>query len=522
MTATTADRTAHSGVAGSAWRLPATLAAGSVAALAALYYPSFLSMAAIWWRSETFAHGVLVFPVSLWLIGRRRSDLARLPPGPDWRALPALLVLGLGWFLANLSGVLVAEQAAVVGMIPALVWLILGARVLGALAFPLGFLLFSVPVGEFLIPPMMAFTAGFTVKLIELSGIPVFREGTFFSVPGGDWSVVEGCSGLRYCIASVTLGCLYAYLNYRSPARRLGFVALAALFPVVANGLRAYLIVMIAHWSDRKLAMGVDHLVYGWVFFGVVMALLFRIGALWRDRGGDGAAGAAPFGNIRRAAGVPRRRDFLAAALAALCVLSLWPARAAYLRSLVERRTLPVLLAAPSAAEPWRAAAAFTGWEPSYVGPDARFKAFYRDGADAVGLYLMVYRRQRQGAELINSQNVLIRQKHPVWRMPEETPRRVAVNGRPLTVLQGRLRSAEQKLLTWRWNRIAGRYTASDYFGKWLEARDRLLGTIRDGAAIVVATEYRDDAEIEPAARVLRRYLDAMLPALERSLRDDP
>ena len=95
--------------------------------------------------------------------------------------------------------------------------------------------------------------------------------------------MVEACSGLRYLIASFTLGTLYAYLTYRSLARRLVFIALSLIVPIVANGIRAYLIVMTGHLSDMQLAVGVDHLIYGWVFFGFVMLLLFWIGSFWRE-----------------------------------------------------------------------------------------------------------------------------------------------------------------------------------------------------------------------------------------------
>ncbi len=46
----------------------------------------------------------------------------------------------------------------------------------------------------------------------------------------------------------------------------------------LANTLRAYIIVMLGHFSDMKVATGADHLIYGWVFFGLVMFLLFWIG----------------------------------------------------------------------------------------------------------------------------------------------------------------------------------------------------------------------------------------------------
>ena len=159
----------------------------------------------------------------------------------------------------------------------------LGTRLAGLLAFPLGFLLFAVPVGEGLIYPMMNFTADFTVAMLRATGIPVFRDGTFFSIPTGDWSVVEACSGVRYLIASVTLGALYAYLTYTKLWKRLLFCLFAIAVPVLANGLRAYMIVMIGHLSGMNYAVGVDHLLYGWVFFGMVITVMFFVGSFWRD-----------------------------------------------------------------------------------------------------------------------------------------------------------------------------------------------------------------------------------------------
>src|SRR5690606_24456170 len=151
-------------------------------------------------------------------------------------------------------------------------------------------------------------------------------------IPSGDWSVVEGCSGLRYLIASITLGCLYAYLTYRSQVRRLVFVAVALIFPVIANGLRAYMIVMIAHLSDMKLALGVDHFIYGWVFFGLVMLLMFWIGSFWSES-------QAHSNSVSSAAAATRaeRLDTVRLAKCAAVVLAcslFWPIWAAHIEEL--------------------------------------------------------------------------------------------------------------------------------------------------------------------------------------------
>ena len=98
---------------------------------------------------------------------------------------------------------------------------------------------------------------------------------------------------MRYLIASFTVGALFAYLNYRSLKRRLIFIAVAIAVPIVANWLRAFLIVMLGHPSGNKLAAGADHLLYGWVFSGLVIMLMCLIGARWSEHPDDETVGAA-------------------------------------------------------------------------------------------------------------------------------------------------------------------------------------------------------------------------------------
>lgn len=500
----------------SPWALPFLVMIVSIILLLAVYFDTVKSMIAIWRRSETFAHGFLIFPVSVYLIWRHRSLIAKEIPAPDYRGLIVLAGLGFSWLLARLVDVLVLQQLCLVGMIPVLVWTVLGWNVVKHIVFPLGFLFFAVPMGEFLIPPLMNFTADFAVRMIELSGIPIYREGTFFSIPSGDWSVVEGCSGLRYLIASITIGCLYAYLTYRSLWRRLAFIGLAILFPIIANGLRAYMIVMIAHFSDMKLALGVDHYIYGWVFFGIVMLLMFWIGSFWRE------AEKIPLESKAFAGAPPKApaRALCIAAVMAVAIVAIWPVRAAYLADSAAKRGVPIAsldLKAPSALAPWEETSQpLADWEPHYTGFDAKAKAAYQNGERAIGLHLLYYRTQKQGAELINSQNVLIPQKHPIWKMPEEKPVEIRLNGRRVKVLQGRLHSAGQKFLVWRWNWVSGVYTSNEYWAKFLEAKDKLLNAPQDGAAIVIMTRYEEGTRA--AAAALQNFVDQMFPAIARSL----
>jgi exosortase A len=503
---------AEPGTNAGGWRAAVLVTAAVIVLLVAFHYETAASIVAIWHRSETFAHGFLVVPAVLWLIWRQREHLAQLAPRPDYLGLVALAGLGFGWLLAELAGVLVVQQLAMVAMIPAAVVTVLGRRVAWALAFPLGFLFFAVPIGEALIPPLMDFTADFTVAMLQLVGIPVYREGTFFTIPSGNWSVVEGCSGLRYVIASVTAGSLYAYLNYRSLGRRLAFVVASIIVPVIANGLRAFMIVMIAHFSDMKLALGVDHFVYGWVFFGIVILALFWVGSFWQEPEAP-VPSAAP----RSVDGRADWRGVMPAAVAVVAMVVVWPAYAAYLAG-ADQPAPPGSLAAPTGTAGWQPdQAAATDWRPHYVGADPSLFEVYRKGDRTVVLYLGYYRYQRQNAELVNSQNVMVLQKHPIWENVGERRLPAAPETATLDVKQTLLRSRSQRLLIWDWMYLDGRHTTDRYLAKLLLAKNRLLGEPDDGVAIIVAAPYEERRE--PAERTLREFVTEMLPAIESSIR---
>lgn len=265
------------------WRVALPAIGAVLALILLLHRDTAATMVSIWLRSETFAHAILVPPISLWLIWRQRERLAALTPSPQpWLLLP-LAGAAVLWLLADLVVVNAAAQFALVFMLILAVPAVLGLQVTGVILFPLLFLLFSVPFGEFMLPAMMEWTADFVVMSLQLTGVPVFREGLHFVIPSGNWSVIDECSGVRYLMASFMVGAMFAYLNYRSYRKRAVFMLVSIAVPIVANWLRAYFIVMLAHLSGNKLATGVDHILYGWVFFGVIILIMFVVGSRWSE-----------------------------------------------------------------------------------------------------------------------------------------------------------------------------------------------------------------------------------------------
>jgi exosortase A len=473
-----------------------------------IHFATAHSIVAIWNRSETFAHGYVILPISLWLAWQRRGTLRQMSATPFWPGFVLLALCGFGWLLAELGDVQIVKQYAFAAMLPLTALAVLGRRIARVLAFALLFLLFAVPFGEIFIDPLINVTANFTIDALRATGIPVLREGNSFSIPSGNWSVVEACSGLRYLIASFTLGTLYAYLTYRSRWRQALFVLLSILVPIIANSGRAYMIVMMGHLSGMTMAVGFDHLIYGWVFFGIVMFLLFWLGTFWREDHTPAKDEPLP-----AADGQPASTATLAAAALAVAVcVGIWPAYASYLQHSAVNPATPQL-AAPALA--WQPAAAFADWTPGFAPAPARFQGFYTNGSDQAGLSLLYYRAQGTGSRLISSTNHLVAEK-TAWRSSGGGVRTETIGARTLGVREEVLADARGKMLAWHWYRIDGKDTRSDYVGKAYQVAQKAFHGSDDGAAIIVFARFDDSPE--QARATLRTFLAANLAPVEAVL----
>lgn len=462
----------------------------AVTLFAVLFYSTFASVVAIWWRSETFAHGFIIVPLVLYLVWGKRQYLAATPFATAWWSLVFVVPAGIVWMLGRLTDVVVVEQFAAVAMLPMLVWALYGWRILKELSFPLAFLFFAVPAGQGLIPYLIDFTAMFTVAAIKLTGIPVFFEGNLISLPTGDWSVVTACSGVRYLMASVTLGVFYAYITYHSQWRRLAFIAVAIAFPIIANGLRAFMIVMIGHFSNMKLATGVDHIVYGWVFFGVVMFVMFWLGGIWRQYP-DAQASPPVASNVTLSPPVASYSVFVLV----VTLVALWPAWVHYIQASVvaEQREQIVL---PDQLGAWRLADhSFTNWSPVYHSASSILENTYVKGGRQLGVYIAYYHHQTQHAELINAQNTLFDGEQSGWiQLSEQVINSEA--GAPMREYV--IKSYSQQLKVWQWFWVDKQIFTNRYRVKLQEALLKLSGRPSSGAAIYIfqlSDELLDNSE---------------------------
>jgi EpsI family protein len=325
--------------------------------------------------------------------------------------------------------------------------------------------------------------------------------------------VVEACSGLRYLIASVALGALYTYLTYTSALRRALFMVVAVVLPVFANGVRAFTIVLVGHLSNMKLAVGIDHLIYGWVFFGLVSTLMFWGGARWRQ---PALSSLPPLQASTPTPAAPAA--FAGAALAVVLVAAIWPVLAGIVLQAApaDRAPEPQLALKPPPA-PWRTAnMAPSDWHVLHHGQPQRWQLNYISGAGKVSLQLAWYRHQSKGNELLAPVWNALPLDGPQWKELRSEPRTVRVGSRDFTVQQTIVQAGAVKLLVWRWYRQAGVDTGSPLLLKLLLARSKLLGGADGAAEIALAAGY--DEQPAQAADAMHNLLVAMLPAIDQGL----
>ncbi len=219
--------------------------------IALLYYPLVGYLVEKWENQPEFSHGYLIPAISLYLVWRRREEIARAPRDPStlgvWIAGASLAVL----LLANLGAIKTVACYSLIMLLVGVVLAIWGTAVLRLVLFPIVFLVFAIPVFTFVMTPvtfaMKLVAAKLSVGTISAVGIPVYRDGAVLILPNGALEVADACSGIRSLFALMALGAVYAYL-FVGPAWVRVLIFLAGIpIAIFANFLRVTFLTIVAY-----------------------------------------------------------------------------------------------------------------------------------------------------------------------------------------------------------------------------------------------------------------------------------
>ena len=484
--ALTAPLPLHAAKPSSAWRRSILVLGLCWTSLILAFASDWQAMFGQWWNSSTYNHVLLVPVIVGWLIWQRRGPVSQLSPAPWGWGLLALGGAVLLWVLGAFAGFDLLRQSGAVAMLPASALLLLGPRVFAALLFPFAYMAFLVPFGDELVPPLQTITAKLTVWLVHASAIPAAINGVFIDTPAGLFEVAEACSGVKFLIAMIALGVLVGNVCFVSWRRRLAFFALCVVVPILANGVRAWGTIFAAQYVGVERAGGIDHLIYGWVFFAIVIAAVLGLSWRWFDRGIDD-----PMVDVTRlnatpwlASAEPSPRSGLAALLgAALLVLggNAWAGAADALLAPMPRQVfLPPVLGWQRI--PYQPQAA---WHPRAGGADHRLLGRYRDAAgNEIDVFYALYSAQGEGREAGGfGQGAVITESD--WSWTSAGPSAGPARSDRLTA-GGKI---ERLALTY--YRTGALLTGSNARLKLANITDRLLLRPRPTATLILSAEQR-------------------------------
>jgi len=459
-----------------------------------------------WETLPSHAHGYVVLAVVAVLVWGKRTALAGVSLKPSGTGFAAFVVSCAAGFTGEMVSAGVVVQFALVFMLQAAVWTVMGARAFRVLFGPLSFLLFAIPFGHDALPTLMDWTANATVLGLRSSGVPVFQQDRMFIIPSGSWSVVEACSGIRYLLTSFFVGSIFAYITYTRWYKRVVFVAGMLFLSLLANWMRAYVIVMAAHLSDNQWGLGLSHLTFGWVIFAVIVLISFWFGMRWQDP--QKVIEVEP-----RALAMPRRTTIVVALLTT-AVAAGSALAASYLLNLPPR-PVPVLNLANSLAGLEKIQPEFPVIAPRFVGASTIHEATYRFEDGEIGLTVAYYRNQRQGAELANVNNLIEPTRAWTWKKS----RKLASIGEGIPAMRSEHYSkgtANAAVASVYW--VGGWTTTSDVASKVYQAINLITSKGDDGAMIVVAATTPGSADV--AESLVQSFVRDRLPGLLADLRD--
>ena len=257
------------------WRALAPLGVAGLA-FAVLFAQPFTSLAHDWWNDPDAGHGLLLFPLALWLAWRSgRTPTPRPLPALGLATLVGAVALR---YLGGLAAELFTQRVAMLAAFAGLLIYFLGVTQLRRWWLPLSLMALSIPLPAVILGslalPLQFKASQLGASLLATRHVPVQLSGNVIHLPGRDLFVTEACSGLRSLTALVSLGVLAGGLWLTALWSRVLLVAAAVPVAMLLNGIRIFLTGFLVFYVNEKLGDGFMHLSEGWAIFVVAFGIL--------------------------------------------------------------------------------------------------------------------------------------------------------------------------------------------------------------------------------------------------------
>ncbi len=243
-----------------------------------LYSPILPGLVGQWWDNPDFSHGFLVPLFSGYVVWVTREDWQAISPQPEDKGL--FVILGaIGMLLAgSLAAVLFVSRLSILPLLAGIILYLAGKKMLRAMAFPLGFLVFMIPPPEIIYNqitfPLQLWASRVAFTFLHWVHVPVLLEGNILVLPNYTLEVAEACSGIRSLISLMALAVAYGYITERRNWLRALLVVLTVPVSILSNSLRVFGTGLATYRIGPEWAQGSLHEMSGLVVFIVAAGLI--------------------------------------------------------------------------------------------------------------------------------------------------------------------------------------------------------------------------------------------------------
>lgn len=249
-----------------------------VSVLGMLYSKSIADLFWQWDMREEYSHGYLIPVVAAYFIWQRKSQLKRLGFDASWLGFGLLLIAAACYIVGAASVLYVLMQYALVLMLIAFFWVVMGTQAIKVIILPLLMLFFAIPLPEYLdvllSSKLQLISSSLGVSLIQWCKIPVYQDGNLIDLGSYKLQVVEACSGLRYLFPLLSIGFICVYLFKVALGKKMLVFLSCIPITILMNSFRIGMIGILVDGWGIEMAEGFLHDFEGWIVYMTCLGLL--------------------------------------------------------------------------------------------------------------------------------------------------------------------------------------------------------------------------------------------------------
>ncbi len=248
---------------------------------AALYLPTYVTLANTTWVKDENGHGPLILVMSAWLMWRDREAFLKLPDVSNTAAGLTIMLIGAACYVIGRSqSIDTVEVGSQILVLSAVILLLKGWRGLRLLIFPVFFLLFMVPLpgvlAQVITLPLKAAVSYCAEGILHAFNYPIGRSGVTLVIGQYHLLVADACAGLSSIFTLEALGLFYMkIMNYKSTWRNTVMAVMILPISFVSNTVRVIILVLVTYYLGDEVGQGFVHSMAGMVLFAVALILTY-------------------------------------------------------------------------------------------------------------------------------------------------------------------------------------------------------------------------------------------------------